>query len=180
VNSYHRLNPLRPGIPREELKSRIKAEALFSPKYLNLLLDRLVDLGALKENGPLISTADFQIELTPQQEQNVDRMLARFSQTPYSPPSIKECQAEIGEELFQVLIYKNVLKTVSQDVVFRVKDYQEMISQVRILIQRNGSITAAQVRDHFNTSRKYALALLEHLDTIGITIRDGDARRLPD
>jgi len=40
------------------------------------------------------------------------------------------------------------------------------------------SITAAQVRDHFNTSRRYVLAFLEHLDAIGVTIREGDTRRL--
>jgi selenocysteine-specific elongation factor len=180
VKNYHRLYPLRPGIPREELKSRLKGEALFSPKFLNLMLDRLVKSGVLKENGPLISASEFQIKLTPQQEQYVNRLLAHFNQAPFTPPSVKECQAEIGEELFQALIYKNVLKTVSPDVVFKTTDYQEMVSQVRSLIQRNGPITAAQVRDHFNTSRKYALALLEHLDTIGITIRDADARRLPD
>jgi hypothetical protein len=34
------------------------------------------------------------------------------------------------------------------------------------------------VRDHFNTSRRYVLALLEHLDATGVTVREGDARRL--
>jgi selenocysteine-specific elongation factor len=39
-------------------------------------------------------------------------------------------------------------------------------------------VTAAEVRDHFNTSRRYVLALLEHLDATGVTVRDGDVRRL--
>jgi selenocysteine-specific elongation factor len=36
----------------------------------------------------------------------------------------------------------------------------------------------AEFRDHFNSSRKYALAFLEHLDTSGVTVREGDFRRL--
>jgi selenocysteine-specific elongation factor len=40
------------------------------------------------------------------------------------------------------------------------------------------TLTVAQVRDHFTTSRKYALALMEHLDAIGVTVREGDARKL--
>jgi selenocysteine-specific elongation factor len=36
----------------------------------------------------------------------------------------------------------------------------------------------AQFRDRFNTSRRYALAFLEHLDSIGVTLREGDLRRL--
>jgi selenocysteine-specific elongation factor len=39
-------------------------------------------------------------------------------------------------------------------------------------------VSAAQVRDHFNTSRRYVLALLEHMDEVGITMREGDVRRL--
>jgi len=46
------------------------------------------------------------------------------------------------------------------------------------MIRTQGEITAAQVRDHFQTSRKYVLALLEYLDAQGITERVGDARRL--
>jgi selenocysteine-specific elongation factor len=46
------------------------------------------------------------------------------------------------------------------------------------MIEREGQIKASQVRDHFQTSRKYILALLEHLDEIGTTIRVGDARKL--
>jgi selenocysteine-specific elongation factor len=52
------------------------------------------------------------------------------------------------------------------------------VTRVRETISKNGQVTAAEVRDLFGTSRKYALALLEHLDAIGVTIRDGDFRRL--
>jgi selenocysteine-specific elongation factor len=63
-------------------------------------------------------------------------------------------------------------------VVFRRADYEQMVARVREVILKNSQVTAAEVRDLFGTSRKYALALLEHMDAIGITIRDGDFRRL--
>jgi selenocysteine-specific elongation factor len=44
--------------------------------------------------------------------------------------------------------------------------------------KHESTLTVAQFRDQFNTSRKYALAFLEHLDLIGVTIREGDNRRL--
>ena len=44
------------------------------------------------------------------------------------------------------------------------------------MIDRDGSVTASGLRDRFNTSRKYAIGLLEHLDSVGITRRAGDAR----
>ena len=45
-------------------------------------------------------------------------------------------------------------------------------------IQSQGQVTAAQVRDQFDTSRKYAISLLEHLDESRVTKRVGDARVL--
>jgi len=67
---------------------------------------------------------------------------------------------------------------VSQDVLFRKKDYDVLVESIRVTIQNNGAVTLAEARDILNTTRKYAQALLEHLDTIGVTIRDGDARKL--
>jgi selenocysteine-specific elongation factor len=71
-----------------------------------------------------------------------------------------------------------MLVPVPPDIVFRREDYERMVADVRGLIEKQGMVTAAEVRDHFNTSRRYVLALLEHLDVVGITVRDGDARRL--
>jgi len=53
-----------------------------------------------------------------------------------------------------------------------------MVSKVRSDILERGRITLAEVRDLFHTSRKYAQALLEHLDAQGLTIREGDYRKL--
>ncbi len=67
---------------------------------------------------------------------------------------------------------------VSEDVVFKADKYDEMVDMVKEDLQGNGTLTVADVRDKFDTSRKYALALMEHLDAVGITVREGDSRRL--
>ena len=76
------------------------------------------------------------------------------------------------------LIELDRLAAVAPEVVFRREDYDSMIVEVRQLMASGKTLTVAQVRDHFGTSRKYALALMEHLDAIGVTVREGDARRL--
>jgi selenocysteine-specific elongation factor len=52
------------------------------------------------------------------------------------------------------------------------------VEKIRVAIQQNGQITLAEARDMLGTTRKYAQALLEHLDSIGVTLRAGDARKL--
>ena len=70
------------------------------------------------------------------------------------------------------------LVRVSPDVVFRREDYDQLRSDLYEVLAKSGTITVAQFRDRYKTSRKYALALLEHLDEIGETVREGDVRRL--
>jgi selenocysteine-specific elongation factor len=104
--------------------------------------------------------------------------MARFAQNPFSPPAIKECQAEVGEDVYQTLVELGRLAPVSPEVVFRKEDYEQMIAMVREHFANEPTLTVIQFRDRLNTSRRYVLAFLEHLDTTGLTVRDGDVRRL--
>ena len=70
-----------------------------------------------------------------------------------------------------------VVKT-SGDVVFGCQAYEEMTGKIMKHIRTAGSITIGDVRNMFTTSRKYALALLEHMDDQGLTQRIGDSRIL--
>jgi len=67
---------------------------------------------------------------------------------------------------------------VSEDVLFLKETYEEMVERVVEHIKEKGAITVAQVRDMFAASRKYALALMEHLDERKVTRRVGDERVL--
>ena len=104
--------------------------------------------------------------------------MRRFVASPYSPPSVKECQAEAGEETVNALVELGQLKQLTSDVLFRTADYDEMVSRVRAFLAEKGQMTVADARDLFDSSRKYMLALMEHLDSTGMTIRDGDFRKL--
>lgn len=174
VDDYHRSYPLRRGIPREELKSRLKLSA----RLFNIALRRITAESELEETGPLLRRVGYRIQFNPQQQHSVDELLARFAASPFSPPTVKECQTEVGEELFNALVEIGMLIPIPPDVVFRKQDYDLMHSEIIRLLMKKNTITAAEVRDHFNTSRRYVLALLEYLDAQGITVREGDNRRL--
>ncbi len=174
VAGYHKNFPLRRGILREELKSHLK---LASRPY-NAILHRMAAEGEIVEAGLVVSLSGHSIRFTGQQQQAVDGLLRRFAASPYAPPTSKDCIAEVGEELYNAMIEVGYLVSIPPDVVFRKQDYERMVSEVKGMLQARHTITAAEVRDHFNTSRRYVLALLEYLDAQGITVREGDARRL--
>ncbi len=174
VGDYHKFFPLRRGIPREELKSRLK----LSSRLFNIAIRRISAEGELEETGSLVRRVGYAIQFNPQQQRSVYGLLARFIASPFSPPTAKECLTEVGEELYNAMIEVGLLIPIPPDVVFRKQDYDLMLSEIISLLNKKGTITAAEVRDHFKTSRRYVLALLEYLDTLGITVREGDTRRL--
>jgi selenocysteine-specific elongation factor len=178
VTLYHHKTPLRLGMPKEELKSRLKPQLKASPRLFNAMMNKLIAASVLEEAGPLVLVPGHSVRFSVSQQRLIDQLLDRFRREPYAPPSTKESQAEVGEDVFSALLDLGYLVSVAPDVVFRTEDYDRMAADIRKLINERGSITAAEVRDHFNTSRKYALALLEHLDAIGVTVRKGDNRIL--
>ncbi|MBI5950761.1 MAG: selenocysteine-specific translation elongation factor [Chloroflexi bacterium] len=174
VEAHHRQFPLRRGIPREELKSRLKLQ----PRVFNVIVNKLIADRAITDHSVWLSKPEHEIRFDGADQLKAKDLLRTFDKNPYATPSLKECQNEAGEEVVNALIELEELVPVSQEVLFRKKDYDALVDKVRAAIQANGQITLAEARDAFGTTRKYVQALLEHLDAIGVTIRAGDARRL--
>jgi selenocysteine-specific elongation factor len=57
---------------------------------------------------------------------------------------------------------------------FHREPFDRLVERVVAICKRDGSVTIASVRDELGTSRRYAQALLEHLDAVKVTVRQGD------
>jgi len=174
--NHHRVNPLKPGMMREELKSKLG----LNPKEFNGFMLRAAQEGQLLDEGVFVRLPDHEIRFTAEQEAAVQRLLRRFHADPYGTPSTKECASAVGEEVLVVLISRGELVQVSSDVLFRAETIRQAERELRRFITQHKSITVAQARDLFRSSRKYVLNLLEYLDRQGVTRREGDARVLVD
>jgi selenocysteine-specific elongation factor len=161
-------------MPREALRSGLKLDA----KIFNAVMARAGAKEMLVEEGATVRLPTHTVQLNADQQRRVDALMAQFRREPYSTPSFKDSVAAVGEEVLGVLIARGDLAQVSSDVLFLPETYEDMVNRVRAHIRDNGNITLAQTRDLFGTSRKYAQALLEHLDETGVTKRVGDERVL--
>jgi selenocysteine-specific elongation factor len=177
--SYHRRHPLRRGMPREACRSQLQARARrVSGRAFDEMVGRAAREGVLADEGAVLRLAEHRVVFTVEQEASIGSLMAEFDASPHSPPSAAQCQSEIGEEVLAALIDQGRLVRVSEDVLFAEETYREMVDQVHEFIQREGSITVGQARDLFGSSRRYLLALLEHLDARGVTRRVEDKRVL--
>ncbi|MBK9944075.1 MAG: selenocysteine-specific translation elongation factor [Kouleothrix sp.] len=169
LSGYHRRYPLRNGMPREELRSRLKLNG----DALEAVLAAAVAQGLAATQAASVRLPEHTPTLPPEHERVVRRLLDAFGAAPFGPPPL-----DLEPELAGWLVEQGQVVRVAPDVAFLPQAYAEMVGWVRDTIRREGSVTVAQFRDHFGSSRKYALALLEHLDERKVTRRAGDARVL--
>ena len=167
VQDYHRRFPVRPGMPKVELESKLKLPSIGA-------LRRLFEEGVLIEEGAAVRFPSHQIRLTQEQQAKINAFLNSLAQNPYAPPS--DLMPE--PDLLSLLVEQRQVVKVSDSVVFAASAYDEMERRVTAYIKEKGKVTLAEVRDLFGTSRKYAQALLEYLDEKKITRRIGDERVL--
>ncbi|MHC1784293.1 MAG: selenocysteine-specific translation elongation factor [Anaerolineaceae bacterium] len=174
LEKFHMSSPLRRGFPREEFKSRLK----MNPKIYARAYARWLTDGLILEKDNLIYKPGFKVQFTVPQEEKVNGLLKKFDAAPFSPPSLKDCQVDLGMDLFQAVLEQKILVQVSSEVVFNPRELEAMRTYLKEYLSSKNTITAAEFRDYYQTSRKYALAVLEYFDAVGFTLRDGDNRRL--
>lgn len=169
LRAFHQVEPLRRGMPREELRRRLGLKQA----TLTMLLADHDNIAA--ENNHL-RMADHTIRLNDAQQKAIQSLYQQMDAAPYTPPSYADAASIVGENVLRVLIELGEIVQVQPDVIFSRQTYDEMVAELLSLIDHNGQVTAAELRDRFNTTRKYAIGLLEHLDSIKVTRRAGDAR----
>ncbi len=167
---YHTQYPLRHGVPAQEIRSRLN---LSQPVYQRALA-RLVEEQIVVDERQSLRLPDHEITLTPKMEEEASAYLNSLQKNPYSPPS----DQRVSPELLGVLIDQGKVVRVTDGVIFDASAYREMTERIVQHLKDQGNITVAEARTMFNTSRKYILPLLEHMDQQQITRRTGDERVL--
>ena len=125
--------------------------------------------------GEVVALAEHESRFTPAQERAADLVRQTLAAQPYAPPALADLPG-VDAELLEALVERGEVVAIADGVHLGRAAYEEMVAAALETIDAQGSVTVAALRDRFGTSRKYALALLEHLDDERITRRVGDAR----
>jgi selenocysteine-specific elongation factor len=169
LTDFHQQQPLRQGMPREQMRSQL---ALKQTTFSALLEHN----GEIVSQANLLRLATYSVHFTPMQQAAVDRLQEILQATPYAPPTTAEAVAVTGEGVFNALLEAGEIVHVQPEVIFSRTAYDDMVGFILNYLDQHGSISASELRDHFQTTRKYAIGLLEYLDSIKVTRREGDVR----
>jgi selenocysteine-specific elongation factor len=182
LEKYHIENPLKPGMPKEELKSKLPSEV--DGKLFNTLLSDLTGSEAVVPEKDKVRLAGHHIALKGEQralEQEIEGIMRRSGLT---PPSTKELgeQLRTGEkevqEILSLLANEGRVVKLKEGVYFHQEPLHELRGQLIALLKEKGKISTQDFKSLTHASRKYTIPLAEYFDAIKVTVRVGDDRVL--
>ena len=181
INGYHAENPLADGIPRQELISRLK-ERWFTDddKLVQAVLKNLLGQGFVEDRGKSIAISGFSREYTDEQKALKDKIEAMYADAGIEMIKNDEVFAlykdgRIVRAILEDLETEGVLYKVNPSYYINRRAWDQAVDAARSF---EGGFTLAEYRDRLGTSRKYAAEFLPAMDKAGITVFDGETRRV--
>lgn len=175
LESYHKENPLREGMKKDEFRNKlIKYEDI---SVVDKITDSLVNRKVLKYVNNCVALADFEV----QQDNNQQEIENAFLQGGFSPESPDQIAARFPKvknfkQVLESLVNTGKLVRVEEKILLHADYYNKALTLAKEHVDQNGQITLAEMRDLMGASRKFAVAVLEYWDKRGITKKVGDAR----
>ncbi|KXG77027.1 selenocysteine-specific translation elongation factor [Thermotalea metallivorans] len=181
LNEYHQRNPLKIGMLKEELRNKVMPQG--KGRLYDSFLEYFENNQVIRLENNYVALKNFEIYYTPEQKkikEEIDRIYREGGYTPPSPEEVikKGKNEKEFRRVFHALVEMNRLMKLDEEIVIHAEHYHKAIEIVKNYIQEHGEMTLSQFRDCINTTRKYALPLLENFDQNKITKRVGDKRVL--
>jgi selenocysteine-specific elongation factor len=184
LHAFHQQFPLRPGMPKEELRAALGRKV--EPKPYLALLAYWQENRLVVQEGATVRLADFRVDLSERQETLLSRIEEFYAAQGIATPTIEEvCQAvkappDAVNALLKVGVERDRFARVADGVYYDMDTLNRLKAQIRAYVQDHGTITVAALRDLTQSNRKFALIALEYLDRIRFTRRQGDDRIVMD
>ena len=182
VEDYHRAHPLHTGMPKEELRSSLSKN--IDTRMIGGLISHWASLELLSLDGALVRRTGFQVTLSEKQQASLNQVLRIMVDAGFLSPGIGELASELRmpiepmAALVRVGRDRGLIVKFSEELHYHQKTIDSAVETIKRIVGEHGSVTVAQFRDATGATRKYSLPLLEYFDSIGLTVRIGDARVL--
>lgn len=179
LSALHEASPTQAYVPREKVNAR--AGFKWSGKPLDRIIASLAADGLVEASGTGVKLPSFRVQLTPRQREFLDRALAELRKEPVNTPGVHELAQALKappqavEEILKLGGQSGEVVAIGQGVYYSVQQLEALKSKVRE-ISGGKPFPASAVRDALQTTRKYAIPLLEYLDSVRFTTRVGDMR----
>jgi selenocysteine-specific elongation factor len=183
LTSFHTQNPLKAGLSKEELRTRLYRG--LDQRLFQFLLHDLLKRQKIMQDQAVIRLAGHQVSLKEGEESLRQELTAFYQKAGLAPPTIKEVQAAFAKdpqslvkEVMALMTADNTLVKVTEDLYFHAPPLENLQNQLKEFLQKEEEIDTPAFKTMTGLSRKFSIPLLEYFDKIKVTIRVGDKRIL--
>jgi len=182
ISKYHKDNPLKPGLEKEELKGMLRMR--LSPKVLNMAIDGLVKKRQLEADGSRLRLPGFKAAVGKDQDAVKNKIVEAIKKGGSQPPLREELPALLGvtdkdaKDLLRLLAEEGRTVRINDSLHLHKDTLETIKANLKKYLEEKKEITMAEFRDLAKTSRKFAVPLMEYFDSQRFTQRVGDKRML--
>lgn len=182
LDSYHAQNPLKEGMPTQELKSKFRY--INDSKLFNILINRLSKDGIIVQKENMVKLAGHEVALQVDLQETMEKVKSIYREAKLTPPFYKDICKKLNldkknaKDLLEMLIKEKSIVKTKDDLYFDPDSIEKLKHELVEFIEEHGEITTPQFKEMTGISRKFVIPLIEYFDSINLTIRVGDTRQL--
>ena len=177
IDLEHRVRPERLGLASSELTAALEDDLLDPGAFEALVAD--LEQGAFRKTAAVIQRRTHRPEL-PQRLEAVGALVRQaLAEKPLEPPSRKHLAPDhLSQQALRFLLDTGQAVEISPDIVLSAGAFADAVARIKLHLRRVGAATVSDLRQVLGSSRRIMVPLLEKLDRDGVTLRQGDLRRL--
>jgi selenocysteine-specific elongation factor len=182
LTRHHDAQPASTGMDKQALRERTLAGA--PPKLWDAVLAQAAAAGKAELAGNLVRHPKAAVSALAAEDETGRALLEYFAKAGVHPEDVKGVPAAAGvdaaiaRKVLPKLTAAGSLVRVTPEMYFAAETIEDVKARLVEHLSGGGEITAAQFRDLIGSARKQAVPLLEYFDARGLTVRQGDVRRL--
>jgi selenocysteine-specific elongation factor len=182
LNGYHKTNPLKAGMPREELKTKFQPD--MNSKLFSLIINQMIKSKDISAEEETVRLADHKVSLGTDQTDIKKKIIETYKKSGLTPPYFRELSKTIdiksarANDVLMLLVEEGIIIKTKEDLYFHADAVKDLENKLVDFLTSNGEMTTPQFKDMTGVSRKYLIPLIEYFDSKKVTLRIGDIRKL--
>jgi selenocysteine-specific elongation factor len=182
LQKYHTTFPLKAGMPKEELRSKLPATA--DAKIFTMIFNHMIKDGVIVQEGESVRLSSHKVSLGEDQAGIKKKIVEIYHNNKLQPPYFKEVVKTLNldtsraRDVLMLLVDEGTIVKIKEDLYFHLEPLTRLKQELVDYLLKNEEIATPQFKDMTGASRKYVIPLMEYFDKENVTIRVGDTRKL--
>lgn len=176
LSAYHAQHPYRYGMQKAEIHNTFLKKV--KPTVFDLYVDNLVEEGVIKRHNEFLSMPAHEIQKDALYEKTEKKLLDIFEKSGLDFPRLSEVdmgdiEPEVIDDILLLLMEEGKIIKLGEEL-YTLTEYIEKSKRIiQNLLKEKDLITMGEIRDALETSRKNAKLIVEYMDSIKVTKRNG-------